>query len=151
MIEPCQNHDKANEVIYDLRRVRIPQFSHHNSNEMYHRLDDIDRKTLFKSTDDSNQDISMDLSDSSRESFRESERSPIAVTRSVSAQQDNHHVVTSAFTIDNILARKEKRVQENVIVDEDNVQEDIIRDPHFVRPIPAVPTPHPGNCFVFFS
>jgi len=138
-IELCQNREEMNNAVYDLRRPRsLPSES-----EVFAANDN--------EPDDgspvANQESVEYASDSSCEGYREFQRQP--------AERRNSSPIaaaSSAFTIDSILGRSEKRdhaLRTNGSVDKEDDQDegDDRLEGHFVRPT-AIPAARPGmqNC-----
>ncbi|XP_029661733.1 homeobox protein engrailed-1a-like [Formica exsecta] len=131
-MELCQNREKMNNDVYDLRRTRSlsnENEAYSNGNEQGDRSPNVNRESIEY------------VSDSSCEGYREFQKqqterrnlSPIAAS--------------SAFTIDNILGRNEKRDQTSRIdssgdKEEDQEEMDDRIEGHFVRPT-AIPATRP--------
>jgi hypothetical protein len=137
-IELCQNREEMNNAVYDLRRPRsLPSESEvftANNNEPG------DRSPV------ANQESVEYASDSSCEGYREFQRQPTERRNSSPIA-----AASSAFTIDSILGRSEKRdhaLRTNGSADkEDEDEGDDRLEGHFVRPT-AIPATRPGmqNC-----
>lgn len=138
-MELCQNREKMNNDVYDLRRTR--SLSNENeaySNERGGRSPTVNRESIEY------------VSDSSCEGYREFQR------QQTERRNSSPIAASSAFTIDSILGRNEKRDQTSRIdssgdKEEDQEEIDDRIEGHFVRPT-AIPATRPGmsqNTYVY--
>ncbi|KAG7190975.1 hypothetical protein KM043_007024 [Ampulex compressa] len=143
-MEPCQSYNKLNEEIYDLRRVR----PHESVGEICTIRDSYDHmrdnsERCSKSPNGHREPMEY-ASDSSSESYKEFHR------QQIERKNSSPVAASSAFTIDNILGRNEKRVEVKYFGldtsrerDEDQEKrEDRHEEGHFIKPT-AIPAAHP--------
>lgn len=135
-MELCQNREKMSDAVYDLRRAR----SLSSENEAF----SINNERGCKSPI-ANQESVEYGSDSSCEGYKEFQKPP-GERRNLSPI-----AASSAFTIDSILGRSEKRDQTSRMVienssgdrEQDQDETDDRTEGHFVRPT-AIPATRPG-------
>ncbi|CAL7937453.1 unnamed protein product [Xylocopa violacea] len=134
-MELYQSHDKASDEIYDLRRAPVQQDAKKIRvvEDVYERARE-DRERFAKSP--VGQDAMGYASDSSSESYREIRR------KQTERKNSSPAVVSSAFTIDNILGRREKKDTEvsSSVKDygdreeEQEERDDKMEENQFIRP-----------------
>ncbi|KMR02413.1 homeobox protein ceh-19 [Lasius niger] len=132
-MELCQNREKMNNDVYDLRRTR----SLSNENEAYSNGNERDGRSPII-----NRESIEYVSDSSCEGYREFQK------QQTERRNSSPIAASSAFTIDSILGRNEKRNQASRIdssgdKEEDQEEMDDRIEGHFVRPT-AIPATRPG-------
>lgn len=132
-MELCQNREKMDNDVYDLRRTR----SLSNENEAYSN----GNKRGGRSPNVNRESIEY-VSDSSCEGYREFQK------QQTERRNSSPIAASSAFTIDSILGRNEKRDQTSRIdssgdKEEDQEEIDDRIEGHFVRPT-AIPATRPG-------
>ncbi|XP_029056378.1 homeobox protein MSH-D-like isoform X2 [Osmia bicornis bicornis] len=143
-MELYQNYSKVNEEMYDLRRASMQQ------DKKIHIVDDAygrtrENRERFVKSPGSHQDTMEYASDSSNESYKDNLR------KQVERKNSSPVAASSAFTIDNILGRHEKKdneVSSGLNSFEDKEEEPEERDEkmdgsQFIRPT-AMPATHSG-------
>lgn len=131
-MELCQNREKMSNDIYDLHRTR----SLSNENEAYSNANERDGRSPI------NRESIEYVSDSSCEGYREFQK------QQPERRNSSPIAASSAFTIDSILGRNEKRDQSSRLdnsgdKEEDHEEIDDRIEKHFVRPT-AIPATRPG-------
>jgi hypothetical protein len=133
-MELYQNREKMNDAVYDLRRTKsLPSESEAflNNTERSNRSPIINRESVEYA------------SDSSCEGYREFQK------QQIERRNSSPIAASSAFTIDSILGRNEKKDQTSRInssgdKEEDRDETDERIEGHFVRPS-AIPAARPGK------
>lgn len=133
-IELCQNREKMNNAVYDLRRTRsLP-----SENEVFTNDNERGSRSPI-----ANQESIDYASDSSCEGYREFQRQQVERRNSSPIA-----AASSTFTIDSILGRNEKgdhnlRTNSSADKEEDQDEGEDRMEGHFVRPT-AIPATRPG-------
>lgn len=136
-MELCQNREKMSDAVYDLRRAR----SLLNENEAFL----INNERGCKSPIANRESVEY-TSDSSCEGYREFQK------QQGERRNSSPIAASSAFTIDSILGRSEKRDQTSRMEnnprdrEEDQDETDDRTERHFVRPT-AIPATRPGMTY----